>query len=139
MKHFILYGLILLFLFAFTAFYIQSQDNALTLRTLAVDWYSYSGEGVKIQYRTFENEPVLLYLPGSFEKKYYRFVDTPKDYAGVNSLPMLLVHMKGSEIIFIDIYTRHQRSKGQIANFNQKDLDNFREQEQKGQLVLKFK
>jgi hypothetical protein len=138
MKHFILYGLILLFLFAFTAFYIQSQENELTLRMLSVDWYSYSGEGVKLQYRTFENEPMLLYLPVSFEKKYYRFVDTPKDYAGGNSLPMLLVHMKGSEIIFIDIYTRHQRTKGRIAKFDRQDLENLKEQEQKDQIELKF-
>ena len=141
MKYILFYGLMLLFLFAFTALYVNSQENAekITLRTMSVDWYSYSGEGVKLQYRTFNNEPHILYLPRSFERKYYRFVDTPKNYAGVNSLPMLLVHMKGKEIIFVDIYTRHQRAKGLIANFTQKDLENFKVQEQKGKIELKFK
>lgn len=140
MKNLLFYGLIILFLFAFTAFYLHSQetDEKVTLRSLSVDWYAYSGDGVKLQYRTFKNDPVVVYFPRSFEKKYYRFVDTPLDYAGVNSLPILLVHLKGDEVIFVDIYTRHMRSKGLIADFTQEDLENFRSQEKAGKISLKF-
>jgi hypothetical protein len=140
MKNLLFYGLIIVFLFAFTAFYLHSQemDEKVTLRSLSVDWYSYSGDGVKLQYRTFKNNPVVVYFPKSFEKKYYRFVDTPPDYAGVKSLPMLLIHLKGDEVIFVDIYTRHMRSKALITDFTQEDLESFRVQEKVGKISLKF-
>jgi hypothetical protein len=140
MKNLLFYGLIIVFLFAFTAFYLHSQemDEKVTLRSLSVDWYSYSGDGVKLQYRTFKNNPVVVYFPKSFEKKYYRFVDTPPDYAGVKSLPMLLIHLKGDDVIFVDIYTRHMRSKALITDFTQEDLESFRVQEKVGKISLKF-
>ncbi len=140
MKNLLFYGLIILFLFAFTAFYLHSQEinEKVTLRSLAIDWYTYSGDGVKLQYRTFKNDPVVVYLPKSFEKKYYRFVDTPPDYAGVKSLPMLLVHLKGSDVIFVDIYTLYMRSSALVADFTQEDLNRFRVQENEGKIDLKF-
>ena len=140
MKHIILYGLILLLLFSFSASYIHSQENEekVTLRTLFVDWYTTSKEGVKLQYRTFANNPKILYLPRSFERKLYRFIETPKNYGGANSLPFLLIHMKGKEIIYIDIYTRYMRTKGIIADVTKKDIENFESQEQKEKIELKF-
>lgn len=140
MKHIILYGLILLLLFSFSASYIHSQENEekVTLRTLFVDWYATSKEGVKLQYRTFANNPEILYLPRSFERTLYRFIETPKNYGGAQSLPFLLIHMKGKEIIFIDIYTRYMRTKGIIADVTQKDIENFESQEQKEKIELKF-
>ena len=140
MKHIILYGLILLLLFSFSASYIHSQENEekVTLRTLFVDWYATSKEGVKLQYRTFANNPEILYLPRSFERKLYRFIETPKNYGGAKSLPFLLIHMKGKEIIYIDIYTRYMRTKCIIADVTQKDIENFESQEQKEKIELKF-
>jgi hypothetical protein len=140
MKNLFFYGLIILFLFAFTAFYIHSQeiDEKVTLRSLSIDWYACSSDGVKLQYRTFKNDPVVVHFPRSFEKKYYRFVDTPRDYAGVKSLPMLLVHLKGDEVIFVDIYTRYMRSKELIMDFTQEDLARFSDQEKEGKINLTF-
>jgi len=140
MKRVIIYGLMIAFLFAGTTYLAVAQEDTerVTLRTLSVDWYEYSGAGVKLQYRTFNDEPVILYLPASFERELFRFVDTPKEYGGVQSLPILLVHMKGQEVIFIDIYTRFMRTKGRISDFKQQDMDNFAAQEQKGKIELKF-
>jgi hypothetical protein len=109
-----------------------------TLRTLAVDWYESSGAGVKLQYRDFENHPHILYLPGAFQKKYFRFVEAPKNYANMSGLPMLLVHMKDADIQYVDIYTEYMRRKARIANFTQEDLDNFKAAEQKGKIEIVF-
>jgi len=136
----ILYILIFLCFFLLSAPLIFSQDNSevLTLRTLTVDWYQYAGKGVKIQYRSYNNTPYFLYLPISFERKLYRFVEAPKGAGDFQGLPVLLVHMRGSKIEFIDIYTRYMMSGGKIAVFDQKDIDNFAAAEEKGTIELNF-
>ena len=118
--------------------FAQEEAQKVTLRTLPVDWYEYTGDGIKLQYRTFNNDRIILYLPASFERKLFRFVDTPKEYGGVQSLPFLLAHMRGQEVIYLDIYTRFMRTDARIGNFNQEDLDNLKAQEQKGKIDLKF-
>ena len=114
------------------------STGKITLRSLAVDWYEGSSVGVKLQYRDFENQVHILYLPKSFEKKYFRFVEAPKNYANMSGLPMLLVHMKDKDIMYVDIYTEYMRRKARIANFTQEDMDNFKAAEQKGKVELAF-
>jgi hypothetical protein len=118
--------------------FAQDDSQKLTLRTLTVDWYQYAGPGVKLQYRSFDNRPMILYLPLSFERKLYRFVEAPKSSGDYSSLPVLLVHMKGSDVVFVDIYTTYMMQKGKIAEFNQKDLENFKAVEKKGKIELIF-
>ena len=118
--------------------FAQEKSTDVTLRILTVDWYQYAGPGVKIQYRTYDNRPMTLYLPLSFESKLYRFVEAPKNAGDNQALPALLVHMKGSDVVFIDIYTRYMMEKGQIADFNQKDIENFAAAEKKGYIELIF-
>ena len=129
---------VLLFSCAAVSSFSQEESQKVTLRTLSVDWYEYTGDGIKLQYRTFNNDRIILYLPASFERKLFRFVDTPKEYGGAQSLPFLLAHMRGQEVIYIDIYTRFMRTDGRIANFNEEDLNNLMGQEQKGKIDLKF-
>jgi hypothetical protein len=126
------------FLLSTPLIFAQDNSNVLTLRTLTVDWYQYAGKGVKIQYRTFDHNPELLYLPLSFERKLYRFVEAPKGVGDFQGLPVLLVHMRGSKIIFIDIYTKYMMKGGKIAVFDQNDLDNFAAAEEKGTIELVF-
>ena len=136
----ILYILIFCCFFLLSAPMIFAQDNSnvLTLRTLTVDWYQYAGKGVKLQYRSFDNYPHILYLPLSFERKFYRFVEAPKGVGDFQGLPVLLVHMRGSKIDFIDIYTKYMMKDGKIAVFDQKDIDNFAAAEKKGTVELNF-
>jgi hypothetical protein len=115
----------------------QSTGKA-TLRSLTVDWYESSNAGVKLQYRDFENQAHILYLPKAFEKKYFRFVEAPKNYSNMSGLPMLLVHMKDKDIVYVDIYTEYLRKKARMANFTQEDLDNFKAAEQLGKVELAF-
>ncbi len=117
--------------------YAQQQEKV-SVRTLPVDWYMYSGAGVKLQYRNFNNDPVILYLPASFENKLYRFVEAPPSSGSRQGLPVLLVHMKGNRVVFIDIYTQFQRKKGLIADFSEDDLKKFKEAESKGSIEIKF-
>jgi hypothetical protein len=114
------------------------STGKVTLRSLTVDWYESSNVGVKLQYRDFENQVHILYLPRAFEKKYFRFVEAPKNYANMSGLPMLLVHMKDKDIMYVDIYTEYMRKKARTANFTQEDLDNFKAAEQKGKVELAF-
>ena len=116
----------------------QEKTDKVTLRTLMVDWYASSSAGVKLQYRDFENEPHLLYLPAKFERKYFRFVEAPKNYGSMSGLPILLIHMKGQEILFVDLYTEYMRKKARMGNFTQDDLDKFKEAEQKGKVEIVF-
>jgi hypothetical protein len=116
----------------------QEQPATVTLRTLPVDWYEVAGEGVKAVYRTFNNDPVPLYLPSSFERKLFRFIETPREYGGTSSLPFLLVHMRGPDVIFVDIYTKFMRTDARIADFDENDVENFKSQEQKGKIELRF-
>jgi hypothetical protein len=118
--------------------FAQDDSQKLTLRTLTVDWYQYAGQGVKIQYRSFDNRPMILYLPLSFERKLYRFVEAPKSSGDYSALPVLLVHMRGSNVVFVDIYTTYMMQKGQIAEFDQNDLENFKAAEEKGEIELIF-
>jgi hypothetical protein len=129
---------VLLFSCAAVFSFAQEETGKVTLRILPVDWYEISGDGVKVMYRTFNNEPVTLYLPSSFERKFFRFVDTPKEYGGTNSLPFMLVHMRGQEVIYIDIYTRFMRTDARIANYGKEDLENFKAQEKKGNIEVKL-
>jgi hypothetical protein len=116
-----------------------SQDDAqdITIRTLSIEYYAASSDGVKILYRGFDNTQRFLYLPKSFEGKGYRFVMAPKG-AGTGGLPALIVRMKGNEVIFVDIYTRYLRSKASIADFDEEDLEQFRAVETKGKIELEF-
>jgi hypothetical protein len=114
------------------------STGKITLRSLTVDWYESSSVGVKLQYRDFENQVHILYLPKAFERKYFRFVEAPKNYANMSGLPMLLVHMKDQDIMYIDIYTEYMRRKARIADFTQEDMDNFKAAEQKGRVELAF-
>ena len=133
--------LLLLGIFMIIPFVLQAQnqnESQISVRTLHVDWYMYSVDGVKLQYRTYTDEPVILYLPSSFEDKFYRFVEAPKGSGSTQGLPILIVHLKGKEVVFVDIYTRYEKQDGLIANFTAEDLKKFKEAEAKGKIELKF-
>jgi hypothetical protein len=123
-------------LFPVTAF---SQDDArkATIRTLPIEYYASSRVGVKILYRSFDNVQRYLYLPKSFEGSQYRFVMAPKG-VGMGGLPALIVRMRDTEIVFIDIYTKYLRSSASIADFNEEDLRRFEAAEQKGKIEMEF-
>ena len=123
-------------LFPLTAF---SQDDVqqATIRTLPIEYYASSRVGVKILYRSFDNVQRYLYLPKSFEGSQYRFVTAPKG-VGMGGLPALIVRMRDSEIVFIDIYTKYLRSSASIAEFNDEDLKRFEAAEQKGKIEMEF-
>ena len=116
----------------------QDSNQKVSIRTLPVDWYKYSGVGVKLQYRNFNNEPIILYLLASFENKYFRFVEAPPNSGSRQGLPVLIVHMKGNEVAFIDIYTQYGRPKGLIGEFSKEDLEKFKKVEEEGKIVIKF-
>ncbi len=127
-----------LFLFSAPLIFAQKQSEDFTLRTLSVDWYQSAGAGVKLQYRTFKGERAILYLPMSFDKKLFRFVESPKNAGVLQGLPVLLVHMNDSEIIFIDVYTRYMQTDSLQSEFNQEDYNNFAAAEEKGTVELIF-
>jgi hypothetical protein len=116
-----------------------SQDDAedITIRTLPIEYYAASSDGVKILYRGFDNTQRFLYLPKSFEGKGYRFVMAPKGVA-TGGLPALIVRMRGNEVIYVDIYTRYLRSTASIADFDEEDLEQFEAVERKGTIELEF-
>ncbi|MGQ9615305.1 MAG: hypothetical protein ACUVWJ_02775 [Spirochaetota bacterium] len=117
---------------------LAQEEEPVTLRTLTVDWYEASRVGVKLQYRGYDNTPNILYLPRSFEKKYYRFVRAPRETAQ-QGLPILIIRMRGKEVLFIDIYTQFEDGKAaRIAKFNEKDMEKFREVESSGRIEMKF-
>jgi len=117
---------------------LAQEEEPVTLRTLTVDWYEASKVGVKLQYRGFDNTPYILYLPRSFEKKYYRFVRAPRETAQ-QGLPILIIRMRGKEVLFIDIYTQFEGGKAaRIAKFDDKDIEKFREVESSGRIEIKF-
>jgi hypothetical protein len=115
----------------------QDVERNITVRTLSVDWYSSSQIGVKVTYRGYDNEAHLLYLPRSFEKKYFRFVRAPVGVAE-HGLPVLIVRMEDQEVIFVDIYTKHMRGAGRIAEFDDKDMANFKAAEDSGKVTVTF-
>jgi len=109
-----------------------------SIRTLPVIWYAYSTDGVKLQYRNFENNPVVLYLPKDFEKKYYRFVKAPKNSGSIQGLPVLIVHLKEGKVTFIDIYTQYMKKKALIAEFTAQDKEMFQKAKEKGTVDIQF-
>jgi hypothetical protein len=116
----------------------QQESGQVNLRVLRIDWYEMSGRGVKIQYRDFSNAPHLLLLPRSLEGKIYRFVEAPRLGGSVQGAPLLLVHMTGTDVRFIDIYTEYQKAGAKIGDFNQDDLAKLKEIEQRGTVDLQF-
>ncbi len=140
MKKTITYLFITICLFAFTASFLFSQEDTeiVTLRTLPVDWYVYSGAGVKLQYRNYNDITRIVYIPISFEKKLFRYVASPKDFGDLHGIPLLLVHIKGQEILFVDLYTRYMKKDGLITDFSQEDLENFKIAEEKGSIEIIF-
>lgn len=115
-----------------------NQEGEITLRILKINWYAEGAAGVKIVYLDFNNNARLLYLPKSFHKKYYRYVEAPKYAGSMQGVPLMLVHMQDGGVRFVDIYTEFQRTSQQIADFNQEDLDRFKEAEERGAVELKF-
>ncbi len=140
MKKIITYLFITICLFAFTASFLFSQEDTeiVTLRTLPVDWYTYSGAGVKLQYRNFDDIPKIVYIPISFENKLFRYITCPKDFGDLHGIPLLIVHIKGQEILFVDLYTRYMKKDGLITDFSREDLENFKIAEEKGSIELIF-
>lgn len=125
-------------LFACTPLLVSAQEEEITLRILKIDWYAEGAAGVKILYRDFNNDPQLLYLPKSFHKTYYRFVEAPRYAGSIQGVPLMLVHMQDGSVRFVDIYTEFQRTSQQIADFDKQDLDRFKETEQRGTVELEF-
>ena len=117
---------------------IVSAEDTVTVRTLSVDWYILDHNGVKLQYRDFQNDPHILYLPKSYENRYYRFIESPKDSGSRQGLPILLVHMRGNEVTFIDIYTRYMKETAKVARMTAEDLENFKKSESQNRLELRF-
>ena len=129
-------GLLLIVLLPITL--NAQQQEKISIRTLPVDWYMYSSAGVKLQYRNFNNDPIVLYLPASFENKLFRFVEAPPDSGSRQGLPVLIVHMKGNKVVFVDLYTQYQKKKGLIAEFTEDDLKKFKKVEDRGTIEIKF-
>ena len=115
----------------------QDDPDKITIRTLSIDYYAADINGVKVMYRGFDNEQRYLYLPKSFEGTYYRFVMAPKG-VGTGGLPALIFRMRGTEVLFVDIYTKYLRANASIADFNEEDLEQFRAAEERGKVVLEF-
>ena len=141
MKKYIIPFIILLTILITIPIVLIAQDNnqdQISIRTLSIDWYMYSSKGVKLQYRTFSNDPVILYLPASMKNKFFRFIEAPKGSGSTQGLPVLLVHLKGKEVTFIDIYTLYQRKNGLIANFTSEDIKKLKEAQNLKKIDIKF-
>jgi hypothetical protein len=119
------------------AAFAQDETDETTIRTLPIEYYAADRNGVKVLYRSFDNVQHYLYLPKSFEGKYYRFVMAPKG-VGTSGLPILIFRMKGSEVIFVDIYTKYLRANASIADFTEEDLEQFKAAEDRGKVELEF-
>ena len=119
------------------AAFAQDEAGEITIRTLPIEYYAADRNGVKVLYRGFDNVQRYLYLPKSFEGKHYRFVMAPKG-VGTGGLPVLIFRMKGSDVIFIDIYTKYLRAKASIADFTYEDLEQFKAAEDRGKVELEF-
>jgi hypothetical protein len=117
--------------------FAQDESDKITIRTLSIDFYAADINGVKVMYRGFDNVQRYLYLPKSFEGRYYRFVMAPKG-VGTGGLPALIFRMKGTEVLFVDIYTKYLRANASIANFDDEDIEQFRAVEKKGKVELEF-
>jgi hypothetical protein len=115
----------------------QDEPDKVTIRTLSIDYYAADINGVKVMYRGFDNVQRYLYLPKSFEGTYYRFVMAPKG-VGTGGLPALIFRMRGTEVLFVDIYTKYLRANASIADFTEEDLEQFRAAEERGKVVLEF-
>ena len=115
----------------------QDEADEITIRTLSIDYYAADINGVKVMYRGFDNVQRYLYLPKSFEGKYYRFVMAPKGVS-TSGLPALLFRMRGTDVIFVDIYTKYLRASASIADFTDEDLELFRAAEERGKVELEF-
>jgi hypothetical protein len=117
--------------------FAQDEPDQITIRTLSIDYYAADFNGVKVMYRGFDNIQRYLYLPKSFEGTYYRFVMAPKG-VGTEGLPALIFRMRGTDVLFVDIYTKYLRANASIANFTDEDLEQFRAVEEKGKVELEF-
>jgi len=117
--------------------FAQDDSEQATIRTLSIDYYAADINGVKVMYRGFDNVQRYLYLPKSFEGRYYRFVMAPKG-VGTGGLPVLIFRMKGTDVLFVDIYTKYLRANASIADFTADDLEQFRAAEKKGKVELEF-
>ena len=117
--------------------FAQEESDRTTIRTLSIDYYAADINGVKVLYRGFDNVQRYLYLPKSFEGRYYRFVMAPKG-VGTGGLPALIFRMKGTDVLFVDIYTKYLRANASIADFTEKDLEQFRIVEERGHVELEF-
>jgi hypothetical protein len=130
--------LVLLAVAALVPVAATSQDEGtITIRTLPVEYYAANSKGVKIMYRGYDNEQRYIYLPKSFEGTRFRFVMAPKGVS-TSGLPALIVRMRDSEVVYIDIYTRYLRSSASIADFDEEDYEQFREAEEMGKIELAF-
>ena len=137
-KLFIITVLLLMTVLVIPATALSQEDTEqITIRTLPIEYYAADSNGVKILYRSFDNVLRYLYLPKSFERKYYRFVMAPKG-VGMGGLPVLILRMRDSEIIFIDVYTQYLRANASIADFDEEDLEQFRAAEERGKVVIEF-
>jgi hypothetical protein len=115
----------------------QDESDQITIRTLSIDYYAADNNGVKVMYRGFDNVQRYLYLPKSFEDRYYRFVMAPKG-VGTGGLPALIFRLRGTDVLFVDIYTKYLRASASIADFTDEDLEQFRAVEEKGKVELEF-
>jgi hypothetical protein len=119
------------------AAFAQDETEEITIRTLSIEYYAEDRNGAKVLYRGFDNVQRYLYLPKSFEWKYYRFVMAPKGVF-TGGLPVLIFRMKGSDVIFVDIYTKYLRANASIADFTDEDLEQFKAAENRGKVELEF-
>ena len=115
----------------------QDESDQVTIRTLSIEYYAADINGVKVMYRGFDNVQRYLYLPKSFEGRYYRFVMAPKG-VGTGGLPALICRMRGTDVLFVDIYTKYLRASASIADFTDEDLEQFIAVEDKGKVELEF-
>lgn len=115
----------------------QDESDKVTIRTLSIDYYAADINGVKVMYRGYDNVQRYLYLPRNFEGRYYRFVMAPKGVS-TSGLPALILRLKGTDVLFIDIYTKYLRANASIADFTDEDLEQFRAVEKKDKVELEF-
>ncbi|RKX99569.1 MAG: hypothetical protein DRP54_07070 [Spirochaetes bacterium] len=117
---------------------LHAQENKPVIRILKVDWYVVSQYGVKLQYRTFDNTPIILYLPKSFENKIFRFIEPPNRVGDIHGVPALIVHMNGGKLELIDIYVQHNKKDALLVKLSDEDVEKFREIEKIGKVDIKF-